>query len=103
MTGWGSSAEPRTVGRKIVHDTDVTSPLVAVSGPSVVKSVPEPAGKHDEVGPEGGGLPSSPPLELDEVLEPPESSPDTPPDPPPDAPPEEPLWGLPGPPEDELG
>ncbi len=66
----------------------------------MVKSVPEPAGKHDALGPEGGGvLPSSPApeplLELDDVLDPLEPPPDVAPD---DAP--DPLPGSPG---DELG
>src|SRR5579863_7617825 len=68
MTGLRHPDEPRTVGWKIVHATDVLSALVAVRGPSDVKSVPEPAGKQE-------ALPA--PLELLELLvEPPLSSPD---------------------------
>jgi hypothetical protein len=37
------------VGWKIVHDTDVLSALVAMRGPSDVKSVPDPAGKQLEL------------------------------------------------------
>src|ERR1019366_5259998 len=46
MTGLRHTPLPRTVGRMIVHDTDGTSAVMAMRGPSEVKSVPEPAGKH---------------------------------------------------------
>jgi hypothetical protein len=46
MTGLRHPALPRTVGWKMVHATVVLSALVGVSGPSVLKSVPEPAAKQ---------------------------------------------------------
>src|ERR1700733_15661147 len=63
MTGLRHPALPSTVGWKIVHATDVLSALVAGSGPSLVKSVPEPAGKQLEL---GAPVPVLPPSSLAE-------------------------------------
>jgi hypothetical protein len=60
----------------MVHATVVLSALVAVSGPSLVKSVPEPAGKQLEL---GAPVPVLPPSSLP-------------------APPSSPVPGLPSPP-----
>jgi hypothetical protein len=83
MTGLRHPALPSTVGWKIVHATDVLSALVAVSGPSLVKSVPEPAGKQLEL--------PGPLLELPESSAVPPSSSDAPLDAPPEDPLDDPL------------
>ena len=70
-----------------MHDTEVTSPLVAVKGPSVVKSVT--FGKHrPPLPPSGPFAPTSPPSS-EAPDEPPEEPEDCPPEEP-DAPPDEP-------------
>jgi hypothetical protein len=57
------------VGRKTVHETDATSPLVAVKGPSVVKS--ETFGKHRLPLP-AWDIPSSSPPSVAPLEDPPE-------------------------------